>query len=171
MNGRVKKLSASKNIASATTSNPTHSRPTWRLPPPTAHNASAPRHAVATPQRLTTRLQQLKSHSAALRRWKNKINTRVSAQCYPRHACPLNVSLFMQVQQENRPAPALALHAINKYPDRMQSNAPDSCAAIFDTKSEKLAPKRPAKIHYSPLLSALRSSSTCCCINPMVLIL
>lgn len=130
-------------------------RPTRHVTPPLLNASTSP--LSTPPRRAQTR----------------KINpvTTSGAQCYPRLACPLDVSLFMQVQRESRPAPALALNAINKYPNRMQSNAPDSCAAIFDTNSEKLAPKRPAKTHYSPLLSALRSSSTCCCINPMVLIL
>jgi len=35
--------------------------------------------------------------------------TRSGAQCFPRHACPLNGSLLMQMHQEPRGAPALAL--------------------------------------------------------------
>jgi hypothetical protein len=33
------------------------------------------------------------------------INSKASAQCYPRHACPLYASLFMQVHDAGRAAP------------------------------------------------------------------
>ncbi|KAA1147380.1 hypothetical protein D3H39_11800 [Citrobacter portucalensis] len=91
----MKRLSASKNIASATTSNLTHSRPSWRLYP---HRTQRPqRHDTPSPLRLVPLPRPQQRHRDALRRWKNKINTRLSAQCYPRHACPLHGSVLMQV--------------------------------------------------------------------------
>lgn len=54
-----------------------------------------------------------------------KINpvTTSGAQCYPRLACPLNGSLLMQVHQEPRAAPALALAHKFWNQKRMQFNA------------------------------------------------
>ncbi|EPA1038508.1 hypothetical protein ACQZWC_000056 [Enterobacter bugandensis] len=52
-----------------------------------------------------------------------------SAQCYPRLACALNWSLLMQVHQEPRAAPALALAGKRWNQKRMQTHAPDACTA------------------------------------------
>ncbi|AIU71134.1 hypothetical protein AT03_01095 [Hafnia alvei FB1] len=37
----------------------------------------------------------------------------LSAQCYPRHACPLRESLLMHLHEPTRTAPALALGGKN----------------------------------------------------------
>ncbi len=69
-----------------------------------------------------------------------KINpvTTSGAQCYPRLACALNGSLLMQVHQEPRAAPALALAGKHWNQKRMQTHAPDACATKIAKNSGQI---------------------------------
>ncbi len=54
----------------------------------------------------------------------------VCAQCSPRHACPLDVSLLMQLHKWAQAAAGLARERILRTLKRMQNHAPDACMAI-----------------------------------------
>ena len=68
-----------------------------------------------------------------------KINNRHSAQCYPRLACPLYVSLLMQVHVRTGSSPTPAAHSRNERPKQMQNHAPDACTAKKRGKCGKMA--------------------------------
>ncbi|EAN8366049.1 hypothetical protein EOX65_18540, partial [Salmonella enterica] len=69
---------------------------------------------VTSLSRLAINLNQLSHHSA---------------QCSPRHACPLKGPLLMQVQRWPQAAPRLALAVSTEAGKRMQSHAPFGCMA------------------------------------------
>jgi hypothetical protein len=61
---------------------------------------------------------------------KNKdLNYRVSAQCSPRHACPLKRALLMQMQRWAQAVSVLALAGSAGAGKCMQNHAPYGCMA------------------------------------------
>lgn len=61
----------------------------------------------------------------------NIINHYFSAQCSPRHACPLKGSLLMQVHERPQGAPVLALSGDPVSAKSMQNHAPYACMAFL----------------------------------------
>ncbi|MDU1953823.1 MAG: hypothetical protein E6750_20850, partial [Atlantibacter hermannii] len=60
----------------------------------------------------------------------NKLITRSGAQCYPRLACPLYVSVFMQLHHISKGPPVLAGLDANDPQTIMQIHAYRSCIAV-----------------------------------------
>jgi len=57
------------------------------------------------------------------------LSNKVCAQCSPRHACPLNGALLMQVHGWPQAAPELVLAGEAGTRKRMQNHAPYACMA------------------------------------------
>lgn len=90
---------------------------------PTAHNAlsGTTRHRRFAPSRCPP--ATITTPQGRAQTLKNKINTRLSAQCYPRHACPLYGSVLMQVHEHAGGAPALAALRCDRGGKRMRFDA------------------------------------------------
>ncbi|RJK62229.1 hypothetical protein CMV60_22995 [Serratia marcescens] len=59
------------------------------------------------------------------------------AQCYPRHACPLYVSLFMQVHDGPQAASLLVRQGVKNAFSCMQNHAPYACTRFLTPASQE----------------------------------
>lgn len=62
------------------------------------------------------------------------------AQCYPRHACALSVSLFMHLHEGPQVAPLLVRQGIKHASFCMQNHAPYACTRNLTPASQKKSP-------------------------------
>lgn len=99
------------------------------MPPPggiiTDRLRRATRNAFISNPRLRPAKRQRRQE--ARRRTQLNADTTSGAQCFPRHACPLDGAVLMQVHERFESASALATHGLNGQPLRVQSHAPNAC--------------------------------------------
>jgi len=59
----------------------------------------------------------------------------LSAQCYPRHACPVCASLLMQLHSHSKTAPLLALLGVSVLQKLMRIHARYACMALLQFRA------------------------------------